>query len=207
MIIRIDDVSPSTDMAELEDLVLEIQKSLRPEKIMMAVNILGKDNGEGSVYPKTPFKDREANFFYNIDSMLDIDTIPEASNIQLVSHGLLHLDHSKMPKATQEMSILSSCSYLDSRVFVPPFNRYTHITEAICVENRITLIKPQEGWRSLDYHALKVGDFDPSHDLWYLHPWRWTVELFREKVSGKVSGFVPSNNGRTSKFIKTGGVF
>lgn len=206
MIVRIDDVSPNTDFDHLYELYHEIKDALNPSCVYFAVTLLSKWCLKRSVYPGVPFKDREDGFFYGVDSTFDLGLISQDPDIQVASHGLLHMDHSKCVKQVQELSILTSCSLLKSKVFVPPFNRYNHITEAVCKEHRIKLMKPQEGWRSLDYHAKVLGKFNPNHKHWYLHPWRWTLDEFKEKVSGKVRGFIPRNNGTHSKHLAKGKV-
>lgn len=141
------------------------------------VSLLSQKNFEGSVYPGAPFKNRERDFFYTVDTFNAGFYWPGKT----VSHGLIHADHSALQYDAQEMSIMTSCRYLGSDTFVPPFNRYNETTEAVCRVNKINLIRYEDGWRNLDHE-----DFDPSHRLWYFHPWRHTPESFKEKLNNLV---------------------
>lgn len=190
-------------MYELEVLMEEIRSALQPERIILAVNILGRDCNEGSVYPDVPFKDKKKSFFYDVNNLIDFESIPDGDDVQLASHGLLHMDHSKCGKEAQELSIVTSCNFLETNLFIPPFNRYNYNTELACGSNNIRLMKPSEGWRSLDYFALVKNDFDISHDKWYLHAWRWNVSKFIKNITSKVNGFIPSHNGVYTGSVKT----
>jgi hypothetical protein len=74
------------------------------------------------------------------------------------------------------MSILTSCSIVDTKIFVPPFNAFNETTEEICRDNGITLVKP-DGWKSIEHN-----DIDREHEKWYCHAWRWTPEEFERKI-------------------------
>ena len=204
MIIRIDDVSANTDMEELDDLLDAVRDTLHPTKIILAVNPISQSNDEGSVYLGVPFKAQPSEFFYNVDAMINLMEIPVEDDIVVASHGLLHIDHTRYDSKTQELSIVSSCSLLDTDTFVPPFNRYNYTTEEVCRKHGIKLIRSTDGWKSLDYHAKVEDSFDPTHKLWYMHPWRWTPDEFRHTINSKVGGFVPSHNGHRTRLTKTG---
>lgn len=177
IIFRCDDVSPNTDMFELNRIYLYLNETFNCE-FWSVVSMLGKRTDEGSVYPGAPFKEKERDFFYDVNSLISRISYPGT----VVSHGLLHMDHSKLQFDAQEMSIVTSCNFLGANTFVPPFNRYNETTEAVCRINGINLVKYGEGWKCLDRE-----DFDPSHKLWYFHPWRFNLESFKEKLSGSLS--------------------
>jgi hypothetical protein len=86
--------------------------------------------------------------------------------VNVASHGLIHLDHSRVGYDAQEMNILTSCNLLKTNMFIPPFNRYNEDTVKICEKNGIELLVG--GWKS-----LKFNEYDPEHEKWYLHPWEW----------------------------------
>ncbi len=163
LIIRNDDVSPCTGNCKK---VYEEIKSVLPDcEIWSCVNVISKGNRDGSVYPFPPFKNRPVDWFYNIDLM---EYSRKSDNCDVIaSHGLFHLDHSQIHYDAQLMSILSSCRYLETDIFVPPFNRYNEDTVEICRKYNISLIKPSE-WRSLETHS-----FDSNHKKWYFHSWRY----------------------------------
>lgn len=178
MIFRIDDVSPNTDLFALSEIQGEIMDRFPDAEIWNGFNVFGKSSLDGAVYPGAPFKDREMGFFYDVDS---VRTIPHLIG-KTVSHGLLHADHSRLQYDAQEMSIVTSCKYIGTDIFIPPFNRYNEATEAVCRINGIKLVRIEDGWRNLDHN-----DFDPSHSLWYFHPWRYTVKSFKEKLDGALA--------------------
>lgn len=173
VIIRCDDVSPNTNMNELNRMYLAALEA--GCEFWSVVSIFGKHTDDGSVYPDAPFKDRAREFFYDVDRLTPRLFYPG----RVVSHGLLHVDHSQLQFDAQEMSIVTSCNYLGADTFVPPFNRYNDATAAVCRMNKINLVRYEEGWRCLDRE-----DFDPTHKLWYFHPWRFNSESFRDKLNG-----------------------
>ena len=88
----------------------------------------------------------------------------------------MHIDHSKLDKSAQTMSIVTSCRYLGVDTFVPPFNKYNDDTVVVCMENGIRLVT-RSHWKGLEYN-----DFTPDHKKWYFHPWRYTDESFEEAI-------------------------
>lgn|SRR3990167_3037384 len=95
--------------------------------------------------------------------------------IVIASHGLIHADHRLLSKGAQELSILLSCSLLQAKIFVPPFNKWDMNTEYICDRNNIKLIKFEDGWRCMEYNS-----FSKDIKEWYLHAREWTMESFKE---------------------------
>jgi len=182
MIWRFDDVSPSLDWLRLRDLVTVIRTAFPGTAFWFGVSIISATSEDGAVYRDPPFKDRPLQWFYAVDKIgiPDIRRLHPDSDWVLGSHGLLHVDHSKLTLQAQEMSILTSCNLLNAKVFLPPFNRFNEDTERICQENGIFLVKQQEhGWKSLEFN-----DYDPSHKRWYLHPWRWTTKTLLAALEG-----------------------
>ncbi len=176
MLFRNDDINPNVRL-EIVDRYYDIIHSLFPNAdIISCVTLFGRENYKGSIYPETPFKDKPLDFFYNVNKFIsEVHTYP---NTQIASHGLFHVDSTKLDYQAQEMNILSSCYYLKTKMFVPPFNRYNAITEEICHKNGITLVKP-DSWKSLEYEQ-----FDMEHTNWYFHSWKMTPEKLRSILSG-----------------------
>lgn len=171
MIIRFDDVCSRTNEDKLKELMSECSKH---GEIWLSVNLFSKKSSEESVYPDVPFKDKEPRYFYDVDEfykflpMTHLAGVRICDDYRVVSHGLIHCDHTRISRDAQEMSIVTSCNALGTNIFIPPFNRWNQDTEDICLENGISILKLSDGWKSME-----LNDFDPSHDLWYLHPWRW----------------------------------
>lgn len=175
MIFRNDDINPSTKWHETNKIYKFIKETFPEVQIWSCVTLLGRDNEKGSVYPETPFKYNPTEWFYKVNSFTE--KIQDNFGVITASHGLLHFDHSVCSYEQQEMSIVTSCNYLNTKIFVPPFNRYNDDTIAICLKNNITLIKPEEGWCNLKYVM-----FEPSVKLWYFHSWEYTLESFKERL-------------------------
>lgn len=130
-----------------------------------------------SVYPALPLKNQEFNYFLDVDRCEYMGNIKfEFPNVQVVSHGLWHFDHTQVESQLMKASIVSSCKLLHTDIFVPPFNRWNAEMELVCAANNITMIKSdQEGWKSFEHNK-----FDPEHKLWYFHSWRWTPQTLKE---------------------------
>lgn len=171
LIIRFDDVCERTYEPNLMELMDEVSGY---GEIWLSVNLFSSESESQSVYPDVPFKDKPNSYFFNVNEMYRYLPTTQLQGIRLcpdykvVSHGLLHADHSRLSKDAQEMSIVSSCRLLNTDIFVPPFNRWDSTTEEVCGENGISLIKITDGWKSMEHNQ-----FDRNHKLWYLHPWKW----------------------------------
>ncbi len=182
MIFRHDDVSPSTDFDKLEKIHDFLVGSFPSCEIWSCVNIFGKKNSIGAVYPDLPLRAKPTRYFYDADLLLDqkrIYSLAARKNEQIASHGLIHAVHSQMNREEQEFSILTSCNLLNTKVFVPPFNDFNGITEAVCAENGIRMTKPADGWKSIE-----STPFNPDHKVWFFHSWRYkTAEEFIDSVT------------------------
>lgn len=179
VIFRNDDVNPNTDFIELAKIYQTIREYFPGARILQAVTIFGNYKGikgQGEVYQDdVPFKDNPNNWFYYVNAQLD-QKFPRFKDIEIASHGLLHSDHTKLSHDAQEMSIVTSCNILNSKIFVPPFNKWNEDTDDICLRNEIILVK-SKNWKNLEYE-----EFNKNHRLWYFHSWRWTHKSFRRKV-------------------------
>lgn len=178
MIFRLDDISGNTNFTKLSRLLHTILSRYNCE-IWLAASILSKKNSKGSVYPDPPFKDKENDYFWDVDQFFTNLDLHEnlMPYVKVVSHGLLHCDHTRVDRDAQEMSIVTSCNILGADIFVPPFNRWNYATSEICDEHDIELVRYEDGWLSLEHN-----DFYPSHERWYLHPWMWTNKKLKDKL-------------------------
>lgn len=171
MIFRHDDVSPSTDFIKLRKMHDFLRSEFPGCEIWNCINMLGRLNIAGSVYPDLPLKHRTKEYFYDIDAFIKdgyIFDLRQREGEKIASHGLLHMDHSQLEVETQKLSILSSCKYLKTDIFVPPFNKFSRETQYICDRYNIRMAKPLDGWKSLE-----TSVFDNNHGLWFFHGWRY----------------------------------
>lgn len=139
--------------------------------------LVHKINSEDSVekqrvFPKILNAYSDFRHFFEVD---DCGTVmQDDKRIEIASHGIIHVDHRLMERAGQELSIVTSCSLLKAKKFVPPFNKWTKQMDEICKEWGIELIKFEDGWKCIEYNI-----YDPKHNLWYLHARDWTLESIK----------------------------
>lgn len=183
MIFRNDDVTFNTDPKVLCDMYDLIKEAFPQAEIWSCVSVFAEKTELGSVYNDIPFKDKHKKWFYKAKEIAKPSWFPG----RIVSHGLYHADHSKLDYDAQEMSIVGSCNYLDTKIFVPPFHRYNKETVDICNRNGIHLASLYR-WRSLE-----SNNADPNFRNWYFHSWRMTVEQLRQRL-GIEMGQLQTNN-------------
>lgn len=175
IVFRDDDISANTDFDNMEGCYKVIKELFPDSAIISGVNIISRGNKNGSVYPNPPFKKNKVDWFYNVDKFIQVEDLPKTI---IASHGLIHVDHSRINHDAQEMSILSSCSMLGTKIFIPPFNKFNEDTLKICEDNKIEILLTSHGWRSLEYNK-----FDKNLSKWYFHSWRFTPETLRKVLS------------------------
>lgn len=179
LIFRNDDVNANTDLLKLGELYDILRAYVPSAEIMSCVTVLSKSSPNGAVYPNLPLKSKPFHYFIETDSVILAKYV---DGTRIVSHGLWHLDHSKITPDLQEASIVSSCRLLKTDTFVPPFNSWNGQTERICERHGIRLVKHEDGWKSFEHN-----DFDPSHPLWYFHSWKWNKDSLRAYLNAGVS--------------------
>lgn len=180
VVFRIDDVSPNTDMHELAK-QLGVLKPYA-STILLGVNLIAREASNGALYPDLPLRGQDRLYFYNADRMMRSEQIAELRalpSVKLASHGLIHGDHSKFGKDAVEMSIITSCALLDTRVFIPPFNETSQVVKLVCEDNNIEIVGNCEDriWKSLESEP-----FDPNHKFWYYHPWRLNLDQLKKAM-------------------------
>lgn len=180
MVIRLDDISFNTDFIDLKYQILELRK-LECE-LIFGITVFSKLASNGAVYPDLPIKDKNLDYLYTVSDVIDLSKIVGCGIMdnEIASHGLFHVKHSDFSRDAQEMSIVSSCKFLDTKRFIPPFNYYNNDTLDICEKNGIELINNRNKflWKSLE-----VEQFDPKHKYWYYHPWRINALQLEEKLN------------------------
>jgi hypothetical protein len=170
-VFRFDDVCINADMTVIQEVTDLLFERFPYCKVIYGVSpLVHKDCGQ-RVFPKILNAMSDYRNFYKVDKL----GIPEMdSRATLAGHGLIHVDHRLLDKSAQEMSILVSCSLVKAKMFIPPFNKWNKLTEEVCRENDIELIKFERGWLSMEHNQN-----NPYHDLWYLHARDFDVNKVR----------------------------
>lgn len=170
---RIDDVSVNTDMEKLWVMITLIKEKHPDARIIYGVSLIVCDGVGERVFHKIWNARSDFRKFFELDSLGIPKNIPKG---ELASHGLIHVDHRFLDRQAQEMSIITSSSILYSDLFIPPFNKWNKITEEICKEYNIELIKFEDGWNHLkcERHSEK--------DLFYFHTHDFTLEEFKSRI-------------------------
>lgn len=179
---RFDDISLNTDTDKLRKMTDFIGNNVNATIVLAvspAIYWLGHVEGKEKerVFPRILNAHSDYREFYRVQKVGVPDFVyqfAELNNVTLAGHGLIHVDHRLLSRKVQELSILTSCSLIGSRVFVPPFNKWNKKTEEICAEHGLTLIKFDETiWRHLVYTPF-------THDFknYYLHTHDFTFKEF-----------------------------
>lgn len=165
MIFRIDDICMNTNMVKVNEFVDVIRHHIPYDvTIWCCISPLIHSNAEGErVFPKV-FK---AMSNHKVHYEVDVLGIPQIPNGCIhANHGLLHVDHRLLGYEGQEMSIVTSAHLTKSNIFVPPFHKWNKDTELICKENRIALIKFEDGWKHILHNKYEPDD---KFARWYFH--------------------------------------
>lgn len=177
MIFRFDDVCINSDMVLLNDITSYLFDTFPNSTVLWGISPLVHDMSVNTssitkqrIFPKILNAYSDYRVFYKVEK-LGIPTIPP--NVVPASHGLIHVDHRLLTKEAQEMSILISTNLSNSKIFIPPFNKWNRDTEEICKENNIELIKFEEGWLCMEYNM-----FNREQEKWYLHARAFTYKTF-----------------------------
>jgi hypothetical protein len=176
IIFRDDDISPSSNFRQIDGCHKVLRQLFPGCAIISCITLFSKYNKIGSVYQEIPFKGKPKEWFYDVDKfLLEYEYI---NRDVIASHGLIHSNHAKLSRDAQEMSILTSCRFLKTNMFVPPFNAHNKHTADICEKNDIKLLNVLHPWKSIEFN-----NFDANHKYWYFHSWRFTPESLREKFA------------------------
>ena len=170
MILRFDDITKYTDLDEIHEMVSPLLS--KGVKIMFCISPFVAGDDKDRVFPAIWKAYSDPCKFFEVEDMGIPDTPYYA---KIASHGLIHIDHRLLHTGAQAMSIVASCSLLNCKTFVPPFNKWNHITEQICASYDIELIKFEDGWLSCEHNK-----FDPEHEKWYLHHRNFTQEKWNQ---------------------------
>lgn len=164
---RIDDVSRNTSFERLDKMLGTLLKFEPDCEFLLAVSpIVFEIEDENPIVRERPFP-AILNAFSNKDVFFDggrigipdwLDEIKSRyANLKLAAHGLFHVDHRLLEAETQNLSIRQSCAIVGSKLFVPPFNKWTDNMVAYSALNGFELVIWEEGWRHLKYQKLESG--------------------------------------------------
>ena len=174
MIIRNDDINPNSNFENIQKMYQMILFYYPLTEIYSCITIFGKQNKEGMIYPTTNLTIQD-RYFYDVDKIFDFKYIPYLKNI--VSHGLFHCYHKGLSYETQKMSIITSCNLLNTKIFIPPFWAWDKTTEQVCKDNGIRL------WDEPNWKNIELVPFDPNHQYWLFHSWKWNSETFYKAIN------------------------
>ena len=182
VVIRNDDVSMASDFDDIDKIYSIIREKIPNAEIWTAVTVFSQ--GEyGSIYEDLPLVGKTKSFLYDVDrAWLTLGKNAKEFDDglgKIVSHGLIHIDHTRLSYDATLMSMLVSCRMLNTRVFVPPFGRINGNVMQVAVEHNIEIEAsfPLGRWKSIEFN-----DFDPKHEKWYFHSWRFTPDSFGRKI-------------------------
>ncbi len=180
-VFRFDDICINSNMEEANHMASTILEKHPDATVLYCIspcvnNMESPDRITSQrIFPKIYNAYSDYRIFYRLEK-IGLPTVPEY--VTKASHGLVHVDHRLLEYAAQEMSILVSCSLSQSKIFVPPFNKWNKDTEKICTENGVELVKFEDGWLCAEYN-----DYDEEHQLWYLHHREFTPESFNKWIN------------------------
>ncbi len=176
---RFDDVCINADMNLVYEMTEYLKNRFSDCDVIWGISPLVHDmsnepieKNKQRIFPKILNAHSDYRVFYNVDKV----GIPKLiDGILIASHGLIHVDHRLLSKEAQEMSILISTGLVNSKLFIPPFNKWNKDTETICLEHNINLIKFEDGWLCMEYN-----EYNDNHDKWYLHAREFTMDKFKK---------------------------
>ena len=185
---RFDDISTNTDLEECNAIARFLKEKYPSCRVLYAVSPLvfhldhePTKEAKERVFPREfgALSDVRNFFCVNKVGFLGREHYPEF--VEMCNHGLIHADHRLLNKQAQEISIMGGAALTQSKVFIPPFNKYNEDTESICSDNNLVLVKFSDGWRSFEHEP-----YDDTHSLWYLHPRHWTAEKLEIYMSKSI---------------------
>jgi hypothetical protein len=189
---RIDDISLNTDKARLMMMMRELVQLDRNAHFMLAVSPIVFAMDEASVLQnERPFPSilnaySDSGVFFRGSRSGIPPWLPEVVNsferVTIASHGLVHVDHRLLNPSVQTFSIEVSCAIVGSKIFVPPFNKWTtHMTDA-AEKLGVELVIWEDGWRHLKFQTLSLGD----SNRYYFHTHDFTDEQFALALGGAI---------------------
>lgn len=164
--LRIDDISVNLDYERLTNFLQLVRSKYPQVSILLAVSPMVFNMNK---WEPTNESTRERVFPAILNAMSDhrvyfkvekigipswLHEVVDKYQCTLATHGLIHVDHRLLSRDLQELSVISSASLVDAKIFVPPFNKYNDETVEICHKNEIELVRWEDGWTHLGYHPF-----------------------------------------------------
>lgn len=139
--------------------------------LVFDMDVYDDDIEHQRVFPRTlnPLSDHTSLYHVQKAGIPEMD-----KRVKLAGHGIVHVDHRLLHFEAQELSIVTSCSLLGAKMFIPPFNKWDADTETACKKHGIELVKFESGWLSVEHNK-----YNPDHRLWYLHAREFTLDEFK----------------------------
>lgn len=174
MTFRFDDVSCNSNMVLHHQMTDYLFERFPGCEIIWAISpiVHATQKESGRVFPKVWNAMSDNRVHYRLNHTCNVIPHPK---VKVATHGLIHCDHRLMDIGAQELSIILSASLTGANMFVPPFNKYSRITEEICAEQGIELVKWEDGWASMEHN-----EHNRDHQYWYLHAREWTMDRLKK---------------------------
>jgi hypothetical protein len=183
---RFDDVSINTDSSKLINMIAFLRDKVPECRIILSVSPMVADMSacedpltRERVFPAIFHVHNDFKIFYQMNKIgipTILEKLKQEKNVEIASHGMVHVDHRLLKRSAQEMSILIAASLVGSHTFIPPFHKWDKRTEAICIEHGIDLVKYAQSWNHLAYE-----NFDRRKTYHYMHTHDCTLEQFTNK--------------------------
>lgn len=168
---RFDDICINSDMNLVNDITDYLYEKFDDCEVIYGVSPMVHNDCGQRVFPKIFNALSDHKNFYRTNRI----GLPEMyTRVTKAGHGLIHIDHRLLTKEVQEFSIVASCSVVNSKMFIPPFNKWNSDTEWVCKTHGLTLIKFEDGWKSMEHNT-----YDKS-DKWYLHAREWDMDKIKQ---------------------------
>lgn len=186
---RIDDVSVNTDETRLVRMMSILSKIDSDAHFMLAVSpvVFDMSDREGTgrerPFPSILNAYSDASVFFS-GSKLGLpnwlNRVSASFNfVEVASHGLIHVDHRLLAPEVQSFSIAVSCSLVGSKIFVPPFNKWSPAMREFCTENGFDLVVWESGWKHLKYQPLTIE----RESKYYFHTHDFSDSEFEQRLS------------------------
>ncbi len=164
--LRIDDISINLELGRLTNF-LELVRSKYPKvSILLAISPMvfnmdkwepNKESTKERVFPSILNAMSDHRVYFNVEKIgipVWLNDVAEKFECTLATHGLIHVDHRLLSRDLQELSVISSASLIGTKIFVPPFNKYNEDTVEVCRNNKIKLVRWEDGWTHLGYYPF-----------------------------------------------------
>ncbi len=186
---RIDDISVNTDEARLAWMMTRLSERDKDARFLLAISpiVFDMSEFEGPTrerpFPSILNAYSDVRVFLRGSKMGVPDWLSRLtagySEVEVASHGLIHADHRLLSPEVQTFSIAVSCSLVGSKIFVPPFNKWTPAMKEFCALNGFELVVWEEGWKHLKYQRL----IPEAGSRYYFHTHDFSESEFEQRLT------------------------